>query len=169
MNLPRSEEVEQSANEVKHYDGPQGQYAVKYLRQFAALLHDMEAAGSPVTDALVAGLDTCGDLARIQDELISNGRHFEQLAGAIEARTVERCEKVLDKLFNQAHADAKVACERGWFNEAQRLHEKAAGLHAGMEAIRALPHASERRIRGERRIRVSAYCEGANDRRKGEA
>ena len=39
---PTAAEVEQCLREIKWYDGPQGQFAVRYLRQFAVFLRQME-------------------------------------------------------------------------------------------------------------------------------
>lgn len=89
---PSAEEVENAADLLRAHD--EWPNVDELLGQFATLLRQMEAAGSPVTDAFLEEIKlqtTADNFTWAIEWLAEKSRHFEQLAGAIEARTVERC------------------------------------------------------------------------------
>ena len=130
----------------------------------------MEAAGSPVTDALVDKIKlkvTADNFTWAIEWLAEKSRHFEQLAGAIEAQAVERCANEVPTNWLDPLLTGPKAVIKGLDNR-----QIEALLRGIQDRIRALPRASDRR-NGERRIQDYVY-EGlpkrsGTDRRKGEA
>lgn len=149
-----------TAEEVESNDRTIGD-VMRYLSQFAALLRQMEAHGSPRTDAR-AKLTNLGDGDwEIVDADLC--RHFESALGAVEARTVERFIKFLP-CVSKASSALRFIAEYGSNNTPQskeELHKTAVELKELECAL--LPRAggsTERRIRGERRTMTIASWQG---------